>query len=369
MINTPIYDDLYNQAKEDLKSKLGITALLGKAVLIPLAKVLAGMQKIIYSAITQSNRNVLPDLCDEATLLRHGKIKLRRTILAPTQGEYLCRVTGVSGAIIKANTTFTSNSGYVYVLDIVYTMPSGVGQITVRAITPGSIASLDVSQQLKSTEPIVDVDSTITVLSESVTPTEGETDSDYRTKVLQSYSRMPQGGARADFRLWTESVAGRREVYTYARQGAPTEIDLIIEAYPADSTDGKGTPTTAIINAVIAAIEPVKEPLGVAEIHYLPVALVPVDIDILELIDISTMSSLSTILNSMLYLKRPFIAGDDIPSLKDKGVLTISDVFNAIKTVIGSEFTNVTLYVDSVSVNKYTFEYDEIPYLRNLTNS
>lgn len=367
-IISPKFNDLFEKAKQDLKNALGIVGVLGRTVLVPIAKVITGIVKPMYSSIVQANRNVLPDLADDESLIRHGKIRLRRPPNPAAQGEYICEVSGTIGATIDASTTFSSSTGNLYVIDSDFTLATGSDSITLRSITEGGNASLIEGQELKSTKPIPDVNTSVFVVSESVTPTKAETIEDYRVNVLQSYARQPQGGARSDYRSWTESVPGVREVYPYVRQGSPTEINLYTEAFPDDSTDGEGTPSSAILNAVRDAIEPESEPMGVAEIHYLPISLVPVDVDIIDLSDTSLSSSIDIAITAMLYEKRPYIAGDDLLTDKSKGVLTIKDIFDAVE-LITKDFSDIEFAVGGVILNRYEFINEEIPYLRNLTNS
>lgn len=366
-INSKSYSDLYSQAKDDLRASIGISGALGRLVLIPIATVLAGLQKVMYSSIVQANRNVLPDLADDETLIRHGKIRLGRTPYTSTQGEYECSVVGEIGAIIEAGTTYTNSKSYVYVIDTTFTFSNTEETITLRSITGGVEAQLEVGTELKSTQPIADVDPTATVSLETVTPIEAESIEEYRENVIKSYSRQPQGGSRSDYREWTEGVEGVREVYPYVKAGYPAEIDLIIEAIPSASVDGLGTPTQAILDAVLASIEPDKEPLGVAEIHYLPPFLTSVDVVVYGLLDPSLLTSIRNSIESVLYSKRPFIAGDDLLTDEFKGFITISDIFEAVKLVVGGDFSNTTLTVKDVELNSYEFINDEIPYLRNLT--
>jgi uncharacterized phage protein gp47/JayE len=381
---------IYDEIVLDLENKLGITlSTFGRVLLRILALVYAGALKLVYLSIGFVQKNVAPDLADPeekgGTLDRFGLLKLGRRRFPATQAQYTATVTGTTAAVIPAGTTFKSdsnalNAGFLFILDNAYTMPAGTGTITIRALTAGSESRLVVGNTLTATSPINDVNRGITVATETVIPQAAETVEEYRAKIIQAYRIEPQGGSKGDYRLWGYDAQGTREIYPYASSGNNNEVDIYVEATIADSTDGRGTPTPAILTDVEDVIEASpdvtltlaersRRPLGVFLVNVYPIVLKEIDINIASFTDL-TAGKQATILAAIteaLYSVRPFIAGIDI-------VADRNDIFdtNRIGAIVlgalaGSSFGTITLRVDGVIMSSYQFDNGEIPYLDTIT--
>ena len=381
---------IYDEIVLDLENKLGITlSAFGRVLLRILALVYAGALKLVYLSIGFVQKNVAPDLADPeekgGTLDRFGLLKLGRRRFPATQAQYTATVTGTTAAVIPAGTTFKSdsnslNAGYLFILDNAYTMPSGTGTITIRALTAGSESRLVVGNTLSATSPIDDINRVITVATETVIPQAAETVEEYRAKIIQAYRIEPQGGSKGDYRLWGYDAQGTREIYPYASSGNNNEVTIYVEATIADSTDGRGTPTPAILTDVEDVIEASpdvtltlaersRRPLGVFLVNVYPIVLREIDINIASFADLTSAKQaiILAAITEALYNVRPFIAGIDI-------VAERNDIFdtNRIGAIVlaaipGSSFGTITLRVDGVSVPSFLFDNGEIPYLDTIT--
>lgn len=377
MATVPTFSELYNSVITDLQNKLGITSLLGKLVLPAFAAVQAGKLKLMYIVAAKVQNNLYADLADEETLLRIGEIRLGRILTPAIAGEYSCTVTGSSGAIIPASTTFKSldsstSPGKLFILDSSYTLITGVNTISLRSLEGGSDSRLEVDDQLQLTQPIASVDSYATVTNVDVTPIEGETIEEYRDEVLDSYRLEAQGGSRADFVLWSKAVSGIREAYPYVKIGSPGEINLYLEANLADSIDGKGTPTAALLQDVYDAIELDERPMGVFDIFYKAITPLDVDIDIVNLSDPTLLTTIQTSIESHLFTVRPFIDGVDNINFANKGYLYTYEIAGIVRDTIGgtNSFDSITVTVSGTPItNSYEFTDGDIPYLNSLTTS
>ena len=381
---------IYDEIVLDLENKLGITlSAFGRVLLRILALVYAGALKLVYLSIGFVQKNVAPDLADPeekgGTLDRFGLLKLGRRRFPATQAQYTATVTGTTAAVIPAGTTFKSdsnslNAGYLFILDNAYTMPSGTGTITIRALTAGSESRLVVGNTLSATSPIDDINRVITVATETVIPQAAETVEEYRAKIIQAYRIEPQGGSKGDYRLWGYDAQGTREIYPYTPSGNNNEVTIYVEATIADSTDGRGTPTPAILTDVEDVIEASpdvtltlaersRRPLGVFLVNVYPIVLREIDINIASFADLTAAKQaiILAAITEALYNVRPFIAGIDI-------VAERNDIFdtNRIGAIVlaaipGSSFGTITLRVDGVSVPSFLFDNGEIPYLDTIT--
>ena len=389
MIKIPTTLELYNAILNDLETELtGSIPLFGKNYLRALAAVQAAKLKLFYVALGKVQKNIFPDTADSeesgGTLQRFGRIKLGRNPDPAQAGQYIITVTGEIGAIIPAITTFKSNDdslnpGMMFQLDDAYELVAETDTITVRALTAGTVSKLLIGDGLTATAPIPNVNSAAVVDSESVPPLQAETLEDYRRKILDAFQLEPNGGSAADYRLWSADAAGVARVYPYAKPNAPCEVNLYVEATPADSTDGFGTPSAAILEDVEEVVEldpdeskPIldrgRRPIQVI-VHFLPVTIRTIDIEINDAVDI-TPDEKTAIFNSLkaeLDKTRPFVAAADILSRKND-IFNTNKIISIILTVKpGAIFDSVTLKVDGVDMNSFTFINGDIPHLATVT--
>lgn len=366
-MTTPTYLELLNSIISDLKNKLGVASIAGKSVLNAIAQSIAAKQKIQYITIKSVENNIYPDLCDENNLRRCGRIRLGRDVNPAISGEYIITVSGEIGSVIPVSTTFSNKNSYLFSLDTEYTFTATSGSIQVRALTPGGVSELAISDQLQITQPLSNVNSYATVFSVVTIPIEAESIDEYRVNVIKSYTLLPQGGSRADYRTWTESVSGVREVYPYVKLNAAGEINLYVEAFPVDSSDGFGTPDNTILLAVQNAIEPDKIPMGVFDIHYLPIIKNSVKVEITNISDVLKITEIGVAITDYLYNIRPFIAGADLTTEINKGRMYAS-IISGIIIDAGVTFDDVVVKVNNVDITTYSFTDGNIPYLESVTN-
>lgn len=390
MITIPTLAELYTAVLADIEAQYGISiSPVGKTFLRALAAVQAAKLKLYYLVIGNLQKNIFADTAESesvgGTLERFGRVKLGRNPFPATAAQYELTVTGSVGAIIPALTTFKSddsslNPGMLFILDEAYELTSVTDTITVRALVAGDDSELNDLDTLTATAPIALVNASAYVSDVIVEPLAAETLEAYRTAILQSYRLEAQGGAASDYRIWAQDAQGVARVYPYAKSGAANEINLFVEATVADSTDGKGTPSSTLLTAVEAVVEfnpdttlPLLErgrrPLGVHEVHYLPVTIKEVDIIIDGYSGLTTTieALLETAIETAVNEIRPFVAASDV--LEDKN--DIIDVNKIIATIIaqkpGAIFTSVTIQIDGITYSTYTFIDGNIPYLNSVT--
>lgn len=390
MNTIPTLSQLSQSIIADIESALGITlATFGKVYLRAVGLAQAGVVRLLYLQLALIQKNIFADLADPestgGTLERFGRIKLGRDPFPATAGQYTIEIVGTAGASIPAQTTFlsdddSSNPGQLFILDSGYVLTGTGDSFTVRALVAGTESQLSVGDTLTPTIPLVNITIPGEVTVEVVEPLDAETIEDYRSKVLQAYRLETQGGAGADYRLWSFDAQGVAQAYPYAKSGAPGEINVFVEATIADSTDGKGTPSQSILDAVEDVIEydpdttkalseRGRRPLGVFQVHVLPVTIREVDITINSFVDLD--ASIETLIEDALIeavnLVRPFVASVD--ALADRN--DILDTNKIIAAIIqarpGSVFGTVVLSVDSVPLTSFQFIDGDIPHFNSIT--
>jgi len=390
MNSIPTLKQLFDGILADLEAEYGISiSLFGKVALRATAAVQAGKLKLLYLVVGFVQKNIFVDTADPealgGTLERFGRIKLNRNPFQPQAGKYDIIVTGEIGAVIPASTTFKSDDdslspGFLFILDNAYTMVTGSDVINVRSLTAGLSAQLADDDTLTATQPIALVDSTATVDSEIVQPLAGETIEEYRAKIKQAFQLEPQGGAATDYRLWSYDVQGVRQSYPYAKSGAPDVIDVFVESTIEDSTDGRGTPSSLMLDAVREVIEfdpdttqatndRGRRPLGVYAVNCLAVTPKSVDIEIVGYGNLTAdiQAAIGTALEDMLFKMRPFVAGCDVLADKNDIIDIYRVSFAIISAVPGSLFTGINLTIDGTPLTTYQFILGNIGYINSIT--
>ena len=385
----PSIIELQQNIVEDLKNKLNLSDDDLKKTLNAFSLVLSGQMKILYLFLADIQNNIFADTANSqeqgGTLERIGQIYLNRPPFPDAIGVFNISVNGIVGSVLREGLTFKSNEdalnpGQLFVLDSEHIMVATTDVIEVRSLGAGTDFNLSVNDKLTITEPVIGVDKTVTVTAVTTQPTAGETLENYRDSILRAIQLEPQGGSKSDYRQWASDAPGVRLVYPYVRDTDAGIVDVYVEATLPDSTDGKGTPTTTILNEVLAVIEqdpdlskPINErgrrPIQ-ANVIASAISLIPVDVIISGLNDSSqsVKDVIQSALIDMLYGVRPYISGADL--LRNKNDILYSGRVQSVVTdalANGNFFNQLTLIVDGNSVVSYEFDFGNIPYLRNLT--
>jgi uncharacterized phage protein gp47/JayE len=388
----PSLNDLYTKLVTDIKTSLGIiSGLLVKFVINGFATVVAAQVKLLYLYQVDVQRNQFPDTADPVaqggTLERQGQIYLNRQPFPATNGDYNATVTGTMGAFIPAGTQFLSDGdslspGMLFTNNADYTLPGTSGVLDITSMNPGTDSALNVGDTLTPTSPIIGLDDSITIAAVNTAAVDAEDTEVYRQAILNAIILQPQGGAKADYRLWSADADGVRLAFPYVKNGEAGTVQVYIEAVTIDSTDGNGTPSGALLTAVAAVIAMNPDttiptnyrgrlPIQV-NLEVLPILPVPVDVVIGGLVvnNSTIQASILANLQAFLYLIRPYIAGCDLPR-DQNNTLTAVKMQSVISDTIGTSnsFLTFTMYVNGVAVNLFVFSLANIPYLRNVTYS
>tara|TARA_B100000953_G_scaffold297883_1_gene293561 strand:- start:301 stop:1479 length:1179 start_codon:yes stop_codon:yes gene_type:complete len=392
MISTPKLIEINDQIKQDLKNKLGIDSDDDlKKVYEAISIVTAGQFRLQYLYLRDLLDNVFPDKADleenGGTLERQGRIYLDRNPQPATSGIFRIRVTGESGSKLRAGLTFKSNDtalnpGRLYVLDNEYTMLTEEDFVEIRSLEGGSSNNLDLNNTLSITEPVIGVDKLVTVSSIVQESLDSEPIEDYRQSILNAIQLEPQGGARVDYVLWSDSVQGVRKVYPYTKDGQAGTVILYVEATEGDSIDGLGSASPQMLQNVYDAVNfnpddtlPLnkrgRRPLQ-ANIETVSVTPASVNLEIsgLSVDSIEIRNKIEQNLRSYIKTVRPFLDGADLFRNKND-ILTTSKLQGVVSNVIGTNnyFQGMTMSVNDGSFSSYLFQRDEIPFLNEINFS
>lgn len=378
---TPKLKELQDSLLSAFETRFGTINRGLKSVFRTISQIVAGELWSVYLYGAAIQKNVFADLADSevngGTLERFGRAKLGRDPFPASQGLYIADVTGVIGGVIRAGVVYKASNGYNYSNEVAYTLTASTGQITLRALTPGLDAKLNILDTLNCTEPILNVDGKVIVNQEIEAPLNAENIEDYRSKILQAFRTESQGGSSGDYRLWAADAQGVEEVYPFV--GAPGVINLYIEATEEDSTDGYGTPSNSILTDVesVVKLDPDTSkdyndrgrlPLGVFDLNCLPVTPIAVDLNVSGYN--GNLTEAQTLINTALkdYLKtiRPYVAGADEV---DSSTLSEQRLIGVVSDSLPIEynFTTLAMSVGGAPVGIYIFTNSEIPRVGSLT--
>ncbi|MNX74447.1 Baseplate J-like protein [compost metagenome] len=385
----PTISELKETISNDLKSKLNLSTDVLKKTLDAFASVISAIMKTVYLYLANIQDNVFPDTADlevnGGTLERIGRIQLGRNPRPATVGVFEISVIGVAGSVLKSGLTFKSNEnaknpGQMYISDVEYIMTGSNDVIEIRSLGSGATFDLNIDDNLTITQPVLGVNQTVTVSAIVEQPKASESIDVYRQNILDSIQLEPQGGAKTDYRLWSADAQGVRKVYPYVKDGNAGVVQVFVEATIEDSTDGKGTPSGALLTEVESVIEfdpdvtkPTNErgrkPIqAILEVE--PISLIPIDVTITGLSQDTTAirDSISSNLSSYLYDVRPYISGADLPRDKND-ILYESRLQNVLTGVLSASnfFTGFEMRVDGNIETSYTFALDNIPFLNSVT--
>lgn len=230
----------------------------------------------------------------------------------------------------------------------------------------GSIGNLQPGDKVEFANPLPNIKREAVVASQAVTGADGESTELYRSRVISRCQAKPQGGARADYRDWSEVVPGIVAVYPYA--GDPGEVDVYVEASPESSGNEDGLPTAPQIDAVRQAIEfdvnglASNRPVN-AGVNVLPISRIAFDVNVasLDAPDVNAAKeALEQSVDELLRFSEPFITGLSVLPRRDRITSgTVAGAVDAAVGALGGTVGPVTLLLGGVPIVAYTLQDGE----------
>lgn len=277
-----------------------------------------------------------------------------------TQAELLVDITveNQTGSIL-AGTLLTSNkNGINYLLTASVVLDAAIKQGNIKATSDtqggsgaGAIGNLDPGDVVSFVNPIPNVARDTTVDSQVVTAADGETEAQYRQRVIDRFQKQPQGGAGVDYEIWGEEVAGIINIFPYTGAIAGF-VDVYSEATPASSGSPDGIPTQAQLNAVETAItfdsesKQTRKPVN-ARLNSFAIDRIGFDVSVLGLTvdDPATVqSSIESAVETYFLDREPFIEGvTPLPRTDRITLQNIEGIIDDIVTAANGSFLGATL--------------------------
>lgn len=394
---TPTTQAVANNIIGQLETAISQTIpLLPKSFSRVLAKVLAAVYIVLYK---YAGFSLLQQFVSTASfeetevngtiirpLVEWGRLGNVGDPLAATQAQLTLSVTVINqvGSLAGGTQLLYAPTGVVYLTNAAVLLNAATVTVTATASSDqdggdgaGAIGNLQPGQILQFAGSPPNVATNATVTGSAVVGAEGETEDEYRARVLRRFQRRPQGGAYADYQAWGTEVAGVRNVFPYTGNN-PGEVDVYVEVD--DGPDG--IPTTPQLDAVSDAIEfdpnEAPSPTGRATrrpanaaVNVLPITRTGFDIDItgFDAADpTAVLASIELGVDEFLRSREPYIVGlSSLPRLDRVTQGAVGGVVNDVAESNGATVASVTLRRLGIVITEYTLTRGELAKLGTIT--
>lgn len=264
-----------------------------------------------------------------------------------------------------------TETGFIYIVVAAKALNAATIQVTIRAISSpnggdgsGTLGNLQPGDIVEFANPIANVGTRATVVSQAVTGADAETSDRYRVRILDRIQKRPQGGAYADYKAWGEEVPGILHIYPYA--GLPGQVDVYVEAVPTLGNPD-GDPTLAQLDAVKASIQlnesglATRRPVSAA-VNVAAVSRKAFDVRIANLAPDTptTRSAIREGVAEYLSSREPFIVGiSSLPRLDRVTQAALAGIVDTIVSANGATISGATLLLSGVPIPAYTLTRGE----------
>lgn len=211
----PTLTQIIERIKTDIKSGLGLTAILRRSFEDVFAKAIGGVSHTLHGHIDYAIKSkFFPDTGDEPTVTRWG-VLFNLPRLEAQYAEIIIDVTGTTGgSVVGGSTVYVRADGTEYtVKDSVVVPAATTVPVTIVANEPGADANMDVSDEVELQSAIAGIESTGVVTGTDVAGTDEEDLEAYRTRVLERLQDPPAGGTVNDYIAFAKTVIGVTRVW------------------------------------------------------------------------------------------------------------------------------------------------------------
>ena len=371
-----------------LESQIGQTIpILPKAFIRVLSKVLAGIFIILYKVAgwiflqmfvsTASFKEVIILGKKITPLIEWGRLVGVGDPDPATQSILSISITVNSlGSPLFSGTQFISElNGLTYITQSSYTLDTNPYTIQVICVQSGTQGNLTTGDILSIANSLGYIEDDATVLTLDTAAVDRESESNYRQRIIERFQLQPQGGALADYRIWSQDASGVFQTYIYT--GDPANVLVYVAGDPEIYPDR--IPDSALLLAVgnvidfdpetsLATRRPLTaiiDPIGDGSYdNILPVILIEFDLEVTDLVidniaDIKL--QIKSALTTYFETREPFITGLSLPP--QKNVISQANVIGIVDDIVSANngtFTTVIINLSGFVTAQYTLGQGEI---------
>ncbi len=367
--------------------------LLPKSFTYVLAKVFAGVVLILYKYAgfiflqlfvrwasyeeTEVNGRIFSPLVEWGRLI--GVPDLEAATRA--QSTISFTVTNQTGTLPANTQVVRPETGAIYTTTAAVALDAATKSVDIRATSKfaGDVGNLLPGDTVEFAGSPANVLTTATVTAQVTAGVDAETVDSYRERIFKRFQARPQGGAYADYREWSEEVAGIVAAYPYTSDD-PGEVDVYVEASEASSGSADGIPTAGQIQAVADSIEldlggkATRRP-ATAGVNVYPITRSSFDLETtgLEATADGDLTGLEQAVEAgfdeYLRSREPFIVGLSVLPRRDRITeAAVAGVIEGIASARGGVVTTVTLKQGGEQVAAYTLGQGEKAKAGTVTN-
>ncbi len=257
-----------------------------------------------------------------------------------------------NGTVIPVTVDYTGDSnGIIYFPDAA--SPPASGGLAVQTVTAqqlGTAGNLVVSDTMSIGTQIPGATTQATVTVVDNLGADEETDAAYQQRILDRIQAVFGGGNSADYRSWSEEVAGVARAYPYAGDslgsGSPPDRVVYVEAETSIDPDGlaPGSLLTEVRESITEDPETgiSRQPLGLTDgtLEVVSITRTSIFVEVRGLtiaaaIETEVKAAIETALETYFRSLRPFIDGLDIPSTRNDTITALT-VGNIVQDVVGA---------------------------------
>ncbi len=284
-----------------------------------------------------------------------------------------------NGTVIPVTVDYTGDSNGIRYFPDAASPPAsgGVAVQSVTAQTLGTAGNLVVTDTMSigTQVPGAETQASVTVVDNL--GADEETDAAYRQRILDRIQSVQGGGNAADYRLWSEEVAGVARAYPYAGDtlgsGSPPERTVYVEAET--SIDPDGLAPSGLLTEVRESIttDPVtgisRQPLGLTDdtLFVVSITRISIFVEIRGLtvdaaIETQVKADVATAVETYFRSLRPFIDGLDVVSTRNDTItaLTVGNIVQDVLGANGASAETVTFgLTDSTTIPEYNLGQGE----------
>ncbi|WP_175712651.1 baseplate J/gp47 family protein [Burkholderia ambifaria] len=203
----PTLPELIERVGGDLTSNAD--AALRRSDQRALVRVHSGASHEMHGYLGWTARQILPDECDEAMLLRHARLRLAVPRKDAAAAAGFVSASGAEGKTIDAGALLQADDQRRYVVVETVAIRAGTAKVQIRALDAGMAGNVAAGVRLRFVSPVVGVSDTVVVLDAGISGgTDQESIDRLRQRVIRSYRLVPDGGNGDDYVTWALEVPG-----------------------------------------------------------------------------------------------------------------------------------------------------------------
>ncbi len=288
------------------------------------------------------------------------------------------RIDADTGASLSSTNGFTGDSnGVSYSIDAPASESGGFIDVAITSKELGATGNLNITDTLTLQNPVSGVASSGEVLTIDSTGADAESDVDYRVRLLDAKKNKYGGGNPADYRFWSEEVAGVRRAYPYAGRpdqpsSTPPERTVFIECQTDISPDGvppAGLLTNVRDHIITDENGQARQTLGATNstLYVLPIYRTSIDVIITNLVVnagsvASCESDIEDALDVFFRSMRAYIDGLDVEFEKADAItdVSVSKIVQDVISNYGGKADSVDLEQSGTPFTSYVLDAGEL---------